>query len=483
MSEALKIHTVRTQIVGADTRVQVLDGSLPMYVNFDNASSTPALRPALDAITKILPWYGSVGRGAGFKSYLSTSMFEEARQLVGEFVGANSDSHVVIFAKNTTEAINKLAHRFHFSEGDIVLASLMEHHSNDLPWRSAADVRHIAVDSIGALDMDHLKHLLAELAPRVRLVAITGASNVTGHINPVHEIAELAHEAGAQVLVDAAQLAPHRSISIGEPDDPSHIDYLAYTAHKMYAPFGIGALVADRETFLEGDPDCVGGGTVDLVTTDAAHWAELPQREEAGTPNVIGAIAWAAAIAALQEIGMEQIAAHEAQLTAYFLARLESIEGATVYGASDPVSASNRLGVVPIGVDGVHHHLVAAILGYEGGIGVRSGLFCAHPYLIELLGISPQQVALQRKEIETGRQGLLPGLTRISFGVYNDETEIDRLTDTLDRIVRGQQQGNYEQDHTSGAFSPQGFSYADFRYSHTQNGIPSPRPSSLKRQV
>ncbi len=461
MTKNLTIDNVRAHVVGVDTRVPVLDGSSPPYVNFDNGSSTPALRPVIDAITNLMPWYASVGRGAGFKSYVVTKEFEEARRLVGEFVGADSDSHTVIFGKNTTEAINKLAHRFPFSEGDVVLTSLMEHHSNDLPWRNVADVRHIAVDSVGALDMEHLKHLLTEPGPRVRIVAITGASNVTGYINPIHEIAKLAHDHGAQIVVDAAQLAPHRAIDMRSPEDPSHIDFLAYTAHKMYAPFGIGALVASREAFLEGDPDCVGGGTVDLVTADTAHWASLPGKEEAGTPNVVGAVAWGAAITALHEIGLEQIAAHEARLTAYLLAKLESIAGVAVYGANEPARAAERLGVVPISVEGIHHQLVASILGHEGGIGVRSGLFCAHPYMLELLGVSPDQLRLLQAQIRRGVQAHLPGLTRISFGMYNEEPEIDRLVDILGGIGRGEYQGEYAQDEASGSFSPRGLSYSD----------------------
>lgn len=466
MSDALTIGNVREHIVGVDRCVPVLGGSSLPYVNFDNASSTPALRPVLDTILELLPWYSSVGRGTGLKCQLSMSALNEARRLVAQFVGASDETHVVIFGKNTTDAINKLAHSFPFEDGDIVLTSLMEHHSNILPWRQVADVRYIAVDSNGLLDMGHFKDLLAELTPRVRLVAITAASNVTGHINPIRDIAESAHQAGAKLFVDAAQLAPRRSIRMGPPTDTSCVDCLAYVAHKMYAPFGIGALVAPREIFANGDPDVVGGGAVDLVTTDSVRWTALPGREEAGTPNVIGAVAWGSAILALHEIGFQEIANHDEVLTTYFLSEIQKIDRVEVYGGREPLPSSTRLGVIPFAIHGIHHKLVAAILSCEAGIGVRSGMFCAHPYVFELLGTPAQLQADYAARIGRGSQPNLPGLTRVSFGIYNDMTEIDRLIDVVARISSGKCRGTYVQDKVSGGFCPTGHSHQ-----HLQDSI------------
>ena len=244
------------------------------------------------------------------------------------------------------------------------------------------------------------------------------------------------------------------------PDnDPGHLDYVVLSAHKMYAPFGTGALVGRSDTFLQGDPDLVGGGTVDIVTVDSVKWAGLPDKEEAGSPNVVGAVALAKALLTLQQIGMPAVAEHEAGLTARLLSKLANVDGVTVYGLADPGLAAERVGVVPFNVEGMSHYLLAAVLSAEGGIGVRNGCFCAHPYLLDLLHVSEQQAAAYQEEIRQGAKVHLPGLARISFGCYNSEAEIDWFIEVLEKIVRRQYRGKYVQDRASGAcravdFSP-----------------------------
>jgi selenocysteine lyase/cysteine desulfurase len=453
----LNIHNVRENVVGVEAQVPLLDGSHRTYVNLDNAASTPALRPVMTKVSEFMTWYSSVHRGSGFKSQVSTHAYEEAHRIVCDFVGADPATHTVIFGKNSTEALNKVARRLPLSAGDVILTTLMEHHSNDLPWRAVAHVFHVDVDENGALDETHLDHLLDKYAGRVRLVAITGASNVSGYINPIHRIAEQAHAAGAQILVDAAQLAPHRAVDMRSEDDPGHIDYLVLSAHKMYAPFGSGALIGRRDTFLQGDPEMVGGGTVEIVTVDEVQWAGLPDKEEAGSPNVVGAVALAKTLLCLQEIGMEALAEHEAQLTARLLQKLARIEGVRVYGISDPARAADKVGVVPFNVQGESHYLVAAILSAEGGIGVRNGCFCAHPYILRLLDVSPERATEHQQEISQGLKAHLPGLVRVSFGCYNDEDEVDWLVEVLEKVVRGEYRGRYVQDPASGAFWPEGY--------------------------
>jgi cysteine desulfurase / selenocysteine lyase len=371
----LSVENVRSSIVGVDVEVPLLDGSHRPYVNFDNAASTPALRPVADKVNEFLDWYSSVHRGSGFKSQVSTHAYEEAHRIVCDFVGADPATHAVIFGKNSTEALNKLARRLPLRRDDVVLTTLMEHHSNDLPWRAVAHVEHVRVTPDGALDLEHLQALLRQYAGRVKVVAVTGASNVTGYINPVHRIAEWAHAAGAQILVDVAQLAPHRAVDMRPDGDPAHLDYVVLSAHKMYAPFGTGALIGRAATFLQGDPDMVGGGTVDIVTVKDVKWAGLPDREEAGSPNVVGAVALAKTMLCLQEIGMDALAAHEARLTAHLLSRVTGIYGVQVYGIADPARVTEKVGVVPFNLAGMDHYLVAAILSAEGGIGVRNGCF------------------------------------------------------------------------------------------------------------
>ena len=457
MTFKLSIHNVRENIVGVEAQVPLLDGSQRAYVNFDNAASTPALRPVFDKVNEFMTWYSSVHRGTGFKSQVSTHAYERAHDVACSFVGADPATHVVIFGKNSTEALNKLARRLPLAAGDVILTTVMEHHSNDLPWRATTQIEHVRVDQDGALDEAHLDHLLDKYAGRVRLVAVTGASNVTGYINPMHRIAAKAHAAGAQILVDAAQLAPHRAVDMRPDDDTGHIDYLAISAHKMYAPYGTGALIGRRDTFLQGDPDLVGGGTVDIVTLDDVKWASPPDKDEAGSPNVVGAVAMAKTMLCLQEIGMPALAEHEAQLTARLLRKLARIEGVRVYGISDPARAAEKVGAVPFGIEGMSHYLVAAILSAEGGIGVRNGCFCAHPYILNLLDVPPERAGQHQQEIFQGIRKNLPGLVRASFGCYNTEDEVDWFVEVLERIVRGEYQGHYVQDSASGEFWPQGY--------------------------
>ena len=201
----------------------------------------------------------------------------------------------------------------------------MEHHSNDLPWRAATQVIHVSLTPDGRLDEDDFNNQLSKYADQVALVAITGASNVTGFLNPIHRLAEKAHAAGAMIMVDCAQLAPHRKIDMLPLDDPAHLDFITISAHKMYAPFGTGAIIGRKDIFEHGDPDMTGGGTVEIVTLDDVVWTEPPERDEAGSPNTVGAIALAAAIRQLESVGMDEVAHHEADLTRYALERLQAI--------------------------------------------------------------------------------------------------------------------------------------------------------------
>ena len=376
----------RERIAGLSQQVPLADGRLAPYINLDNAATTPPLQEVLDAVYEFLPYYSSVHRGAGFKSRVSTAAYDQAHETIARFVGADQSTNTVIFGKNTTEAINKLAYRYPLGRRNIVLSTGMEHHSNDLPWRGRAQVVRARITGDGRLDEDDVDRLIAAFGDRIALLTVSGASNVTGFVQPIHRLARKAHAVGASILVDAAQLAPHRRIDVRPDHDPEHLDFVAFSAHKMYAPFGTGALVGRRDIFLEGVPEYQGGGTVEVVTPTEVRWAGLPDREEAGTPNVVGAVAMAAAARVLMAADWDALERHEACLTTYALERLQSLPGITIYGASDPSRCADRVGVIPFNLGDMPHALVAAILGYEGGIGVRSGCFCAQPYVAHLLG-------------------------------------------------------------------------------------------------
>jgi cysteine desulfurase / selenocysteine lyase len=448
---------LRAEIFGLDAPAPLLDGRCAPYINLDNAASTPPFKKVVEAINRFLPYYSSVHRGTGFKSRLSTVAYDQAHEIIARFVGANPETNAIIFGKNTTEAINKLAFRFPLADDAVVISTQLEHHSNDLPWRAQAQVVHIQATPEGRLDEEDFDRQLARYAGRVGLVAVTGASNVSGFLQPIHRLARKAHAAGAKILVDCAQLAPHRQVDMKADDDPEHLDFVTISAHKMYAPFGTGALIGPKEIFLQGAPEYPGGGTVDLVTKDEVYWAGMPDRDEAGSPNVVGAVAMATAAQMLMSIGMERIAAHEEALIVYTLQRLAEVPGITIYGETDPARAKEKVGAIPFNLAGVSHFLVSAILGYEGGIGVRSGCFCAQPYVVHLLQLNERQAKNLRDQMLAGDRSEMPGMVRISFGCYNNTEDIDRLVEMLTRIACQEYKGTYRLEPASGEYVPDGY--------------------------
>jgi len=309
----------------------------------------------------------------------------------------------------------------------------MEHHSNILPWVEAVgrhNVRFVGVRPDGSLDIEALRAILDADGRRVRLVAVSGASNVTGVLNPIHDIAALAHRAGAEILVDAAQLAPHRPIAMG-----AEIDYLVVSGHKLYAPGSRGVLVG--RLALLGDCRCigdVGGGMVEYVSVeDFRVKEEVTAREEAGTPNIPGTIALGLIAEALLAIGMERVARDEEELTGYALERLAAVDGVTVYGSRDP---SARVGVFALNVAGLHHGLVAAFLDECWNIAVRNECFCAHPYVKALLGVPPDDEQRYLHEMECGDRRHVPGMVRASLGIYSTRADVDALADALSDLTR-----------------------------------------------
>ena len=463
-SNPITIENVKNFIVGYDRQVPTFGGALKRYINLDNAASTPTLKPVLDSINAFMPWYSSIHRGTGFKSQLSTHIFEQTRDIILKHCHIHDDQHVVIYGKNTTELINKVARRLNTKPDEVVMTTLMEHHSNDLPWRKNQKVVFIETDEHGLLELDDLEKKLKEFKGKVKLVSVTGASNVTGLVNPIHEIARLVHAYGAQILVDGAQLTPHRDIDMRPQDDDEHIDFLVMSAHKFYAPYGQGALIADKAAFMEGEPDQVGGGTIDLVDRDYIYWAEPPEKEEAGTPNVVGALAMAKALTVMDEIGMDKIAEHEMELTTYALEKLHQLPGITVYGPEDYSNVENRLGVISLNVDGLSHAYVASILNYEYAIGVRNGCFCAHPYLKKLLHISPEEdKALQERVLNHDRSDI-PGALRMSFGMYNGKEDVDAFVEALANIEKGEIKAEYELNKRTGEYHPKDFDFEFDKY-------------------
>jgi selenocysteine lyase/cysteine desulfurase len=439
-------------LVGAHALVPCVDGSERPYRDLDCAASTPALEAVADRVTEFLPWYSSVHRGAGYKSQRATAAYEAARDSAHRFArrpAGNDD--VVVVVRNTTEAINHLAYRLGLAPSDVVVTTVVEHHANLLPWARVAVRRWVECGVDGTFAVDDVVRVLDD-GPRPALLAVTGASNVTGWLPPVEEICAAAHARGVRVLVDAAQLAPHRPL-------PSGPDFIAFSGHKLYAPFGAGALIGPRETFASGDPFLAGGGAVDLVDLDEVIWTEPPEREEAGSPNVVGAVAFGTAMDELERIGWDAVRAHEAALCARLQLGLRAIPGVRVLGPAfdGTTGGEDRLAVAAFTVDGMHHALVAARLSAEFGVGVRHGCFCAHPYLLRLLEVGSAGVAEARAAVRRGERSGIPGAVRASCGLGTSSEDVDALLDALRALVSGTPAPvHYVQDRVTGDYWPEG---------------------------
>src|SRR5437773_12130527 len=374
-------------------------------------------------VTAFSDLYSSVHRGTGYKSRLSTEAYEEAREMVSRFLNVDEKHQVVIFVKGTTDALNRIAAEEARLDGRQVLVTEMEHHADLLPWRHRSGHVMVGLSDGGHIDLDAIEQALKKGHGKISLVALCGASNVTGFVSPLHEVAELAHRYGARISVDAAQLAPHHRIDVRPAGDPRHLDFVSLSGHKMYAPYGAGVLVAPRD-FFSGAPEVMGGGAIDIVTWDDTVWADLPDREEAGSPNVIGAVALGVAIDTLLELGFEKMLEDEIALGTRMLEGLSGIPGVTVLGGPDSRRGTERLGLASFVIDGVHHGLAAAALSHEWGVAVRNGCFCANPYVFHLLNMTKEAVEQVEGEVAADHRQALPGGVRASLAPYNNQAEV-----------------------------------------------------------
>jgi cysteine desulfurase / selenocysteine lyase len=376
-------------------------------IYLDNAATTQKPRQVIDAL---VDYYtninANVHRGVHTLSVEATDAYEAARGRVARFVNAALPEEI-IFVRNTTEGLNLVAvswGRDNLKPGDEILASTLEHHSNLIPWQRVAQetgarIRLIRLTPDGMIDMDHFRELLG---PRTKVVAIAHASNVLGTISDLGDISEQAHRVGAIVIADGAQSVPHL------PTDVRSLgpDFLAFSGHKMLGPTGIGVLWGRRALLEEMPPFLGGGGMIREVFEDRATWAPLPEKFDAGTPNVADAIAFGVALDYLDAIGMKNVRAHEIEVTGYALEQLSSVADLRVYGPRDP---HVRTGVVSFNLDGVHPHDAGTVLD-EAGIAVRAGHHCCQP-LHRALDVA--------------------ATLRASFYIYNSADEVDALVDAL----------------------------------------------------
>jgi len=377
----------------------------------DSAASSQKPRVVIDALTAYYEHYNAnIHRGVYDLSELATLRYEESRKAIATFINAAS-ARECIFVRNTTEAINLVAHswgRTNIEAGDLIVFTTMEHHSNIVPWQLIADEKgarlgHVRITPDGRLDQGHYAALLGR---EPKLVAFTHVSNSLGTVNPVKEMVALAHAAGAVTVVDAAQSVPHMAVDVQDLE----CDFLAFSGHKMLGPMGAGVLYG-KKRLLDAMPPFLGGGSmIRKVTLGATTWADVPAKFEAGTPAVGDAIVLSVAADYLSRLGMERVWRHEQDLIGYALERIREVPGLKVIGPQD---ACDRSGVLSFAFDEIHPHDVAAILN-EDSVAVRAGHHCTQPLMAALDVVAT---------------------TRASFYVYNDEHDVDRLIESLHRVV------------------------------------------------
>ncbi|MBV9844610.1 MAG: aminotransferase class V-fold PLP-dependent enzyme [Kutzneria sp.] len=401
-------------VVGSRLKVPLVTGELIDYASLDHAASAPCLEHVRDAVAELLPWYSSVHRGAGFASRVCGQVYEQARETLRRFTGARS-TDTVVFTRNTTDSLNLLARCL--PRGTSVVSFDADHHAALLPWRGP-NVRRIRTPHTVDALVRELEAALRACPEGPRLVVLTGASNVTGELWPVSELAAAARRHGARTVLDAAQLAPHRPVDASALD----VDYTVLSGHKLYAPFGAGALIGRDDWLRAAEPYLVGGGATANVADRgdrlAISWSATPQRHEAGSPNVVGVHALAAACEAITRHGWAPIRTHERILLARLRSGLADVPGLRELSLFDGDRA--RVGVVGFTIDGHAAGLVAAVLSAEYGIGVRDGAFCAH-------------LATRRLTARTGTDA--SGALRASLGLGSTAEHVDRLVAALRAVV------------------------------------------------
>ncbi|MFD3517320.1 aminotransferase class V-fold PLP-dependent enzyme [Streptomyces sp. NPDC058657] len=425
-------------VLGRDVAVPLVTGGEVTYAALDYAASAPALQRVWDDVAAYAPYYGSVHRGAGYLSQLSTDLFENSRRTVHEFLDCRDDDQVV-FTRSTTDSLNLLAAVL--PAGCQVFVFETEHHASLLPWQDA-EVTYLDAPRTPAQAVETLERALAARDPHgPALVCVTGASNVTGEIWPVRELAAAAHAHGARIVLDAAQLAPHHPVSVQELD----VDWVAFSGHKLYAPFGSGVLAGRADWLQAADPYLAGGGASKKVArrTDGGvdvEWHTTAARHEAGSPNVIGVYSIASACKALTEAGFDGLVAREQSLVRRVregLAEVPAVKVLSLFGDDAP-----RVGVISFVVEGWNSSHFAAALSAEYGIGVRDGLFCAHPLVRTLLGSDPQDPGeCGAPEAEPGERSL--NAIRVSFGAGTPDEHVERFLSAVKELVADGAQWNY----------------------------------------
>ncbi|MEI6554608.1 MAG: aminotransferase class V-fold PLP-dependent enzyme [Paludibacter sp.] len=445
----MSVHFPR--LMGNDIKVPVYDGTILPYLNLDNSATTPPFEQVFNKVKEILPLYGSVHRGCGYKSIYSTTVYEEAIDIILDFADSDKSNDILIFGVNATDCINHLARRIDFKENEFVIVSESEHTSNVLPWQKMAEVLSCKCDDNDVFDLNHLEFLLK--TNNVRIVSVTGASNISGKITNLDPIAILTHKYGAEICVDGSQLAGHRKIKRGNIESSTHIDYFVFSAHKMYAPFGVGALVGNKQIFEKGWPDMVGGGTVKWLDSNDIIWSETTKRENGGTPNYVGAVALAEACKVIESIGYDKILLHESKLINQAHNSFKDIPALRLVEDIE-INLEKQIPIFSFHINDYSHSIVGAFLGFEKAIGVRTGILCQFHYLQKFFPKSEEYFEQIKNNLNAGINTSNDfGLTRASCGLGNTPNDIVRLADSIKELIDSGTKVKYKID-TNGLYIP-----------------------------
>ncbi|MBC8216021.1 MAG: aminotransferase class V-fold PLP-dependent enzyme [Candidatus Marinimicrobia bacterium] len=439
------LSKIQKDFIGLNTKYTLANGEKTRRIYLDSTASTLMMGAANDAIKSFYHHYANTHSLLHFSAKISTNEYRFAHERILSFVQADPNDYTCFFTgSGTTAGMNRLARVFrdYRPHHPIAVISLMEHHSNDLPHRKhAKKVVHVPLTNHGGepgcINMDALEEILRKHSGQVNYVAMTGVSNVTGIINPIYDIAELAHTYGALMLVDGAQMVAHLPVKISGYENPlRNIDAFVFSGHKTYVPGSPGVVICRKDILSSIEPEEVGGGMVDRVFVEKYTITEtFPDREEAGTPNIPGAIGLAAALEVMDRIGMETIFEEETELISDAMEKMKLIHDVHIYGETD-CNICPRAASISFNIAGMDHGLVAAVLNDYYNIAVRNECFCAHPYVQEMI---LEDVMIEYPEINDNvykpEYKIKAGMVRASFGLYNTTKDVDFLINALNDII------------------------------------------------
>lgn len=438
------------KVVGTNNTVELHSGYSHRVIYLNNAATTPPFEKTLSELNIFFQTYGPLHRGAGPNATITCNKIEESIQQIKKFINL-PESHTLLFTQNTSSSINLLARLLHFKKTDIIITSSIEHTSNYLPWlyNTSAKIIEIQPEVDGSINNGLLEELVKKYKNKLKLISLTGASNMTGFIPDIKKVSEIAHKYGVLLFIDAAQLAPHRKIDMINDG----IDALAFSAHKVYAPFGLGVLALSKR-FLDSVPVDPGGGSIEMISPNKIIWSPLNERHQTGTWNVTGIFALATSCKVLIDTGFNVIEKHEHQLAVYLSKKLSEVPGISLYIPTEKYLGENRIASIPFNLNNIHYSLLSAILEHEFAIETRSGTICNHRLVRNWFSVTSENQEKIEDLIERGNRLASYGVVRVSLGIHNTKEDIDILIEALNEISTNGPKLIYKADSKVGIYAP-----------------------------